>query len=157
MRITKLHLLLFFLLAGAGIYGAYFWKKATMEPEHPAPAVTETPAQKYEPPPVTQPPPMPVQKEPPQKPSPQSVTYTVQHGDTLWKIAKMESHFGKGHRWYDIWKANEDKIFDFDRLVQGQEITIPMDKPEGYAWPKTNENRKQNILRRAERQLKPQS
>ena len=27
MRITKLHLLLFFLLAGAGIYGAYFWRE----------------------------------------------------------------------------------------------------------------------------------
>jgi hypothetical protein len=152
VRITKLHLLLFFLLAGAGIYGSYFWRenRAKLKPETvypPASEISAPPQTVQAPTPSLQVQP-PVQTPPKEEAPPQSVTYVVERGDTLWKISKMKEHFGLGHRWYDIWKANEDKIADFDHLVKGQSLEIPLDKPEGYAWPKTDERRKQKILAR---------
>ena len=153
MRITKLHLLLFFLLAGAGIYGAYFWKEKQARdaymPPPPEPMAEkkfeqEPMVKKSEPASASQPlPPVEAKKE-----ELKSVSYVVERGDTLWKIAKRKEHFGQGHRWYDIWKANEGQIHDFDRLVSGQTLTIPLEKPDGYAWPKTEESVKQRILRR---------
>jgi len=153
MRITKLHLLLIFLLLGAGGWGYYFWEEAAIRqkkeaefrlqeevnarkiaeeerlkklaessPPHPAPAPVE------------------------EKKEPTPVTYLVKKGDTLWKIAKMQEHFGLGHRWYDIWKANEDTLLDFDKIRSGQLITIPLDKPDGYEWPETSQDRKNQIL-----------
>ncbi len=76
------------------------------------------------------------------------VNYTVQKGDTFWKIAKMPEHFGAGHRWYDVWKANEEKIGDFDHLEAGMTITIPLDVPEHFPWPATSEERKAKILQK---------
>lgn len=100
--------------------------------------------------PAAPPPAAPAPAETPATQAPKSggeaVTYVVQRGDTLWKIAKMEEHFGQGHRWYDIWKANEDKIEDFDRLSVGESLEIPRDKPEGYPWPRTRSNIKARIL-----------
>ncbi len=133
MRITKLHLLLFFLLAGAGVYGAYFWreKEARAVREREIKALAEPAAPTVQQVIAALPVPPPVQEEP------RSLGYTVKNGDTLWKIAKMKNHFGQGHRWYDIWKANQDKIADFDHVAKGTLLTIPLDKPDGYAWPKT--------------------
>jgi hypothetical protein len=84
---------------------------------------------------------------------PRSAGLTTQGGDTFWKIAKMPEHFGAGRRWYDIWKANEEKIGDFDHLEAGMTITIPLDVPEHFAWPATSEERKAKIMRR----LNPQA
>ena len=72
--------------------------------------------------------------------------YVVQKGDTLWSIAKKKEYFGQGHRWYDIWKANEDSIADFDRLETGTNITIPLDKPDTYPWPKTSDEKRKALL-----------
>ncbi len=156
MRITKLHIVLILLLVGAGFGGFKFWtmKQAEIKQreeklkaemvrqkqleedaaqkaaEAAAAATQETAAQQA---PGTAAP----------------VTYTVVSGDTLWSIAKKSEHFGQGHRWYDIWKANEDSILDFDRIESGQSLKIPLDKPEGYAWPPTDEDKKDRILNRS--------
>lgn len=152
MRITKLHLLLFFLLAGAGIYGAYFWRERQARKVQDAERkvaeqmkIEEAPVAVAPPVQVSAPEPSPALPEK-LEPNTQPMNYTVKKGDTLWKIAKMQEHFGQGHRWYDIWKANEDDIADFDRLPAGQTLLIPLDKPDGYRWPKTDEGRKNKIL-----------
>jgi nucleoid-associated protein YgaU len=50
-------------------------------------------------------------------------TYTVQSGDSLWKIAK---HFyGDGAQYMQIYYANRDKISDPDRINVGWELVIP--------------------------------
>lgn len=154
MRITKLHLLLFFLLAGAGIYGSYFWRERqsrfvkAVQPAPEAPVSAPASAAVKALPPAPAPALVP---EPKIEKPPEAVTYVVHRGDTLWKIAKMKEHFGKGHRWYDIWKANEDKISDFDHLRAGRMLMIPLDKPEGYKWPRTSESKKKRILGEQER------
>lgn len=88
--------------------------------------------------------------EPISEKSVSEVTYTVHRGDTLWSIAKKEEHFGFGHRWYDIWKANESVIEDFDRIVSGQVLVIPLDKPEGYRWDLTSPEKKKKLLSKRE-------
>lgn len=39
-------------------------------------------------------------------------SYTVKDGDTLWDIA--EEAYGDGHKWVDIWEANEDMLTSKD-------------------------------------------
>ncbi|CAN5322848.1 hypothetical protein BH18GEM1_BH18GEM1_12270 [soil metagenome] len=50
-------------------------------------------------------------------------TYTVQSGDSLWKIA--ERHYGDGNRWRQIFEANQDQIEDPDVIHPGQTLMIP--------------------------------
>lgn len=50
-------------------------------------------------------------------------TYTVQSGDSLWKIAK--NHYGDGAQYMQIYYANRDKISDPDKINVGWELTIP--------------------------------
>lgn len=153
MRITKFHLLLIFLLLAAGGYGFYFYKTKQEEAKRQEQEriQKELALQKQREDELKRqaeeaaraaPPPEPEKKEP------SEILYTVQPGDTLWSIAKKANHFGKGNRWYDIWKANEDKVFDFDRIRAGQELVIPLDVPKGYAWPKTSEEKKEKLLKR---------
>lgn len=52
-----------------------------------------------------------------------SKIYVVKRGDTLWDISKKQ--YNKGAKWYDVWKANREKIADFDKIYRGQKITIP--------------------------------
>lgn len=60
----------------------------------------------------------------PEKPAPPPAKiYVVKRGDTLWDISKK--HYKKGAKWYDVWKANKEKLPDFDRIYRGQKITIP--------------------------------
>lgn len=44
------------------------------------------------------------------RPSTQSTSYTVKKGDSLWKIAAMSQHGGKGSDWEKIYEANKTII-----------------------------------------------
>jgi nucleoid-associated protein YgaU len=63
------------------------------------------------------------------KPAPQSPaatsarTYTVQPGDSLWKIAKQ--FYGKGSAWPRIHEANKDRITNPDLIQPGWTLRIP--------------------------------
>lgn len=52
-----------------------------------------------------------------------SRTYSVQSGDSLWKIAK--NHYGDGGQYMKIFYANRDQISDPDRINVGQQLVIP--------------------------------
>ncbi len=52
----------------------------------------------------------------------EGTVYTVQSGDTLWKIARRV--YGKGWRWRKIYDAN-DAIKDPEKIYVGQVIVIP--------------------------------
>lgn len=52
-----------------------------------------------------------------------AATYTVQPGDTLWKIS--EEHYGNGSKYMKIFEANRDLLDDPDKIFPGQELTIP--------------------------------
>lgn len=55
--------------------------------------------------------------------SPTSNTYTVQPGDTLWKIAKQ--FYGEGNQYLKIFEANKGLLKDPDHIFPGQELVIP--------------------------------
>lgn len=50
-------------------------------------------------------------------------TYTVQPGDSLWKIAAKV--YGNGRKWNKIYDANVDKISDASKIRVGQVLVIP--------------------------------
>lgn len=50
-------------------------------------------------------------------------TYTVQSGDSLWRIASRD--LGSGTRWSEIYDLNRDVISDPDRIYIGQELQLP--------------------------------
>lgn len=50
-------------------------------------------------------------------------TYTVQSGDTLWKIS--QEMYGNGSQYMKIFEANTDLLDDPDRIFPGQELVIP--------------------------------
>jgi len=50
-------------------------------------------------------------------------TYTVQKGDSLWKIAKQ--FYGKGSDWTRIHEANKDQITNPDLIQPGMELKLP--------------------------------
>ena len=52
-----------------------------------------------------------------------SDTYTVQSGDTLWKISA--AHYGEGSKYMKIFEANSDLLEHPDRIYPGQELSIP--------------------------------
>lgn len=56
------------------------------------------------------------------QPVPAVRTYTVQKGDSLWKIAKRE--YGSGLRWTDIRDANPG-LGDLKKMQVGTEIILP--------------------------------
>lgn len=49
--------------------------------------------------------------------------YTIQKGDTLWKIA--EKHYGNGAKYTAIVDANKEVIKDADKIFPGQKIRLP--------------------------------
>jgi LysM repeat protein len=50
-------------------------------------------------------------------------TYTVQSGDTLWKIA--QEMYGNGSKYMKIFEANTDLLENPDKIFPGQELVIP--------------------------------
>ena len=60
-----------------------------------------------------------------QKPAAESKMYTVQKGDTLWKIA--ETHYGKGNgaKYTEIVKANTPPVKNPDLIQPGWVLRIP--------------------------------
>lgn len=54
---------------------------------------------------------------------PAAITYTVQSGDTLSKIAK--AHLGDANAYMKIFDANKDQLSDPDKIKVGQVLTIP--------------------------------
>jgi nucleoid-associated protein YgaU len=59
----------------------------------------------------------------PAEPASGEQTYTVQSGDTLWKIS--ENHYGDGSKYMKIFEANSDLLESPDRIFPGQELIIP--------------------------------
>lgn len=154
MRITKLHILVFLLACGLG-YSAYYYHKETKREQQEMEARAMIERMEHEKEQAAREEVEPASRAEfeaqaaiaPSTAAPSTpVVYTTKKGDTLWSIAKSKDHFGQGHRWYDIWKANEEKIEDFDHVPAGVELAIPLDKPDGYEWPLTPEDKKQKIL-----------
>ncbi len=60
-----------------------------------------------------------------QQPAPEAKMYTVQKGDTLWKIA--ETHYGKGNgaKYTEIVKANTPPVKNPDLIQPGWVLRIP--------------------------------
>jgi LysM repeat protein len=70
--------------------------------------------------------------EPPPAPAPDTVaaeaeldaqTYTVQSGDTLWKIS--EQVYGNGSKYMKIFEANTGLLENPDRIFPGKKLVIP--------------------------------
>lgn len=51
--------------------------------------------------------------------------YTVQKGDTLWKIA--QNQLGNGYRWKYLYEINKERIKNPNKLRAGQKIIIPVE------------------------------
>ena len=52
-----------------------------------------------------------------------AASYTVQKGDSLWKIAQEQ--LGSGARWDEIYEANRDTVSDPNLIFIGQILAIP--------------------------------
>jgi nucleoid-associated protein YgaU len=70
--------------------------------------------------------------EPPPSPAPDTMAaeaeldaliYTVQSGDTLWKIS--EQVYGNGSKYMKIFEANTGLLENPDRIFPGQKLVIP--------------------------------
>lgn len=57
--------------------------------------------------------------------APSSVMYTVQKGDTLWKIAETNYGKGKGAKYDVIFNANRPMLSHPDKIYPGQVLRIP--------------------------------
>ena len=53
------------------------------------------------------------------------VLYSVEDGDTLWKIAEAAYGKGKGTRYNDIFEANKPMLTHPDKIYPGQVLRIP--------------------------------
>ena len=51
--------------------------------------------------------------------------YTVQKGDTLWKIAEVHYGKGQGAKYTQIFEANTPMLSHPDKIYPGQVLRIP--------------------------------
>ncbi len=58
-------------------------------------------------------------------PAAEAVMYTVQKGDTLWKIAEQHYGKGKGAKYTVIFEANTPMLTHPDKIYPGQVLRIP--------------------------------
>jgi LysM repeat protein len=54
---------------------------------------------------------------------PEAAFYTVESGDTLWKISK--EHYGEGGKYMLLFEANKPMLQDPDKIYPGQVLRIP--------------------------------
>lgn len=59
----------------------------------------------------------------PEPAPPPTKTYTVQSGDTLWKIAS--DIYGDGEQYVKLFEANSEWLSSPERILPGQELRIP--------------------------------
>lgn len=59
------------------------------------------------------------------QPTPEAKMYTVQKGDTLWKIAESNYGKGQGAKYTQIFEANKPMLSDPDKIYPGQMLRIP--------------------------------
>lgn len=52
------------------------------------------------------------------------MNYTVEQGDSLWKISGKDEVYGNPYEWPLIYKKNQDQIKDADLIYPGQEFSI---------------------------------
>jgi nucleoid-associated protein YgaU len=57
--------------------------------------------------------------------APEARFYTVQKGDTLWKISEHEYGKGKGGEYNKIFEANKPMLTHPDKIYPGQVLRIP--------------------------------
>lgn len=57
--------------------------------------------------------------------APAAVMYTVEKGDTLWKIAETHYGKGKGGQYERIFEANRPMLTHPDKIYPGQVLRIP--------------------------------
>ena len=60
---------------------------------------------------------------PDEEEAPSTNFYTIQSGDSLWKIA--QKHYGDGNKWNALFEANREVIKDPDKIYPGQQIRVP--------------------------------
>lgn len=74
-----------------------------------------------------EPEPAPAAEEPTEEAAPEAAaegrTYTVQSGDTLWKIS--QEMYGNGSKYMKIFEANTPMLENPDRIFPGQVLNIP--------------------------------
>ena len=76
--------------------------------------------------------------------------YTVQKGDSLWKIARDQ--LGSGARWNEIYEANRDVVRDPNLIYVGQTLSIPTEQENTGAQETTEE---ETTMTNTEKALSP--
>ena len=60
-----------------------------------------------------------------------AATYTVEKGDSLWRIAK--EHLGSGLKWKEVYELNKDQIKNPNLIYVGQELVLPGEETDDEA------------------------
>jgi nucleoid-associated protein YgaU len=64
---------------------------------------------------------LPLQRDPP--PAVGAAAYTVQPGNSLWRIARRS--YGAGTEYIEIYRANQRQISNPNRIFPGQVLAVP--------------------------------